>query len=402
MSEQLNLAIDPGEIEQWVYREKIKMLYSNQRQSWLLSIIVAFVVAYLAFEAEFILAGLAWIMMFVTVTLIRTRNTHQFLKADVSLDEYPFWYKRFFRYTALVGIAWGVGALIIGPQLDQTSQVFLLLVLIGVTGAAIPLLGISMPTLLAFQVPAVVPYIILVSWTLEGKGVLLLIIFTIYMLVIALATRRVESGISESLHMRYKMEKIADSLSATNQELQDANEKLETMTLEDPLTGLNNRRFFEMQLEKEWKRAARENESITLLVVDIDYFKIYNDTYGHAEGDVCLQRVASILKKSLNRPGDVIARVGGEEFVALLPNIDEEGALTVAHTMQENLHQGALVHGTSPLSDYVTVSIGIATARSDDEVTSLGLFKAADKALYRAKAKGRNQIVVGEVEIIGA
>ncbi|MCW9013410.1 MAG: GGDEF domain-containing protein [Gammaproteobacteria bacterium] len=402
MDKELHLDQGSDEIEQWVYREKIKMLYNNQRQSWLLSIIVAFVVAYLAYESDNRLTGIVWLLLFIAITLLRTRNTHRFLKSDVRLEEYGRWCKRFFWYSLAAGVSWGVGALLIGSQLDPLSQVFLLLILIGVTAAAIPLLGIYQPILLAFQVPAVVPYILLVSMTLEGKGLLLLIIFAIYMLVIVLATQRVESGMSSSLHMRYKMEQIADSLSVTNQELQDANEKLETLTLEDPLTGLNNRRYFEMQLEKEWKRAERKKESITLLVVDIDYFKIFNDSYGHAEGDECLQQVAHILKKSLHRPSDIIARIGGEEFVALLPGIDAAGALTVAQTMQENLQQAALVHGTSPVSDYVTVSIGIAAANPGDEVTSLGLFKAADKALYRGKAKGRNQIVVGEVEMLGA
>jgi len=193
---------------------------------------------------------------------------------------------------------------------------------------------------------------------------------------------------------------MTDFLQESNQELQDENEKLEHMTLEDPLTQLYNRRYFEMHLEKEWRRAVREKLTLTLIVVDVDYFKLFNDTYGHAEGDECLKTIAEELKRSLHRPSDVIARIGGEEFVALLPEIDEQGALTVAKAMQDKLKKAAIVHATSPVSDYVTVSIGIASAVPGEGVTALGLFKAADKALYKAKTKGRNQLVVGEPDVV--
>ena len=212
--------------------------------------------------------------------------------------------------------------------------------------------------------------------------------------------KRVETNIVKSLRVQYRMEKMADFLRESNQDLQNENEKLEHMTLEDPLTQLYNRRYFEMHLEKEWRQALRDNKKITLIVIDVDYFKLFNDTYGHAEGDQCLKLIAFQLKQSLHRPGDIIARIGGEEFVALLPDIDERGALTVVENMQNNLKDAFIVHAASPVNDFVTVSIGIASAFPFDGVTALGLFKAADKALYKAKTKGRNQLVIGEPDVI--
>jgi len=272
-------------------------------------------------------------------------------------------------------------------------------VLIGVCAAAVPLLGVMRHVMLGFQLPVVMPCLVYLVITMEGKALILILVFVMYILGVVVAMTRVEKTISDSLEIQYKMEKMTDSLQESNRELQTENEKLEHLTLIDELTQLYNRRYFEMQLEKEWKRKARKNDRLTLLVMDIDYFKLYNDTYGHAEGDVCLQSVAKVLRESLQRPNDIVARIGGEEFVALLPNIDEEGALIVAKAIQKNLIKVGLVHATSPVCDSVTVSIGIASTYSGRDASALSLFKAADKALYKAKNKGRNQIVVGEIDV---
>jgi len=279
------------------------------------------------------------------------------------------------------------------------TQVIVLCVLIGVCAAAVPLLGVMRHVMLGFQLPVVMPCLVYLVITMEGKALILILVFVMYILGVVVAMTRVEKTISDSLEIQYKMEKMTDSLQESNRELQTENEKLEHLTLIDELTQLYNRRYFEMQLEKEWKRKARKNDRLTLLVMDIDYFKLYNDTYGHAEGDVCLQSVAKVLRESLQRPNDIVARIGGEEFVALLPNIDEEGALIVAKAIQKNLIKVGLVHATSPVCDSVTVSIGIASTYSGRDASALSLFKAADKALYKAKNKGRNQIVVGEIDV---
>jgi len=173
------------------------------------------------------------------------------------------------------------------------------------------------------------------------------------------------------------------------------------MTLEDTLTELHNRRYFEKQLEAKWKHDVWENKELTLMIIDIDYFKLYNDTYGHAEGDVCLKRVAKVLKSSLRRPTDIIARIGGEEFVVMLPGAGVNVALKIAQQMQDELSLTDLVHESSPLDKNVTVSVGIASVILDRNTTSLGLFKAADKALYQAKANGRNQTAVGGDRLSG-
>ncbi|MCW8933097.1 MAG: GGDEF domain-containing protein [Gammaproteobacteria bacterium] len=393
-------ATEPG-IEQWMFREKVIMLYQNQTQSWLVSIFASAILAYLSLESNNGVAGFSWWAVFVAITLFRTWNTRRFChfyKAG-QVDDIRHWYNRFYVSTVMAGIAWGAGGFIIGIPLDAISQVFIFIVLIGVGAAAIPLLGVMQRIMLCFQAVSTIPYAIYISIMLGDRGTILLYMFVLYSIGVVASMRRMDLNLTESMKLQYENSQMVNTLSESNQQLQNANEKLETLTLEDALTGLHNRRYFEMQLEFEWKRESREKKVLTLMVIDIDYFKLYNDTYGHAEGDVCLKRVSHILESSLHRSTDVIARIGGEEFVVMLPNINIDGALTLAKQMQQQLHQAGLTHATSPLGDNVTVSIGIASVIPDDNATALGLFKAADKALYKAKTKGRNQVVIGEMDL---
>jgi diguanylate cyclase (GGDEF)-like protein len=171
---------------------------------------------------------------------------------------------------------------------------------------------------------------------------------------------------------------------------------LEKLSKQDSLTDIPNRRNFEERLDREWSRASRNGQPLTLVMMDIDHFKNYNDHYGHGAGDECLRRVARILKKSLSRPMDVVARYGGEEFVALLPDTDEAGARHVAEQLRAAIEAAAIPHGHSATAPVVTLSVGVAThSRSNAKNNAKQLQQAADQALYRAKGQGRNQVQTG-------
>ncbi len=161
----------------------------------------------------------------------------------------------------------------------------------------------------------------------------------------------------------------------------------------DALTNIPNRRSFEEHLSREWARAARKGLSLSVAMMDIDHFKLYNDHYGHGAGDDCLRLVARTLKKTLTRPTDIIARYGGEEFVALLPDTDAKGALHIGEQMRAAVEAAAIAHGYSPTAPVVTLSIGVATQiRKGSKDAARPLIDAADAALYQAKAFGRNQV----------
>lgn len=162
----------------------------------------------------------------------------------------------------------------------------------------------------------------------------------------------------------------------------------------DGLTQIANRRRFDQAFKIETKRVRRSGSYLSVLMVDIDYFKNYNDTYGHLQGDVCLRKVAQIMKASLNRPGDMVTRWGGEEFAILLPDTDKEGAILIAEKLRKAVADLAIVHETSLVDKVVTVSIGVATSDPADYTSYEKLLEQSDHALYKAKETGRNRISV--------
>ncbi len=179
--------------------------------------------------------------------------------------------------------------------------------------------------------------------------------------------------------------------------LSAANHRLAELADTDALTGLGNRRSFDRLLAQEWARAARNDGTLGLLLLDIDYFKNYNDRYGHQAGDVCLQRFGSAIRDTLRRPGDFAARYGGEEFAVILPQVDHNGALHVAEAIRRAIEQLAISQGNG--AGTVTCSIGVAVATVVSGTDPSVLITRADSALYAAKKTGRNRAHLWEREI---
>lgn len=177
-------------------------------------------------------------------------------------------------------------------------------------------------------------------------------------------------------------------------ELQEMNQKLAALSSTDSLTGVANRRCFDDVLAREWRRAARRNESLAVAMFDVDFFKLYNDRYGHPAGDECLRRVARALTAGMNRAGDLVARYGGEEFAFIAPGATVADAQRVAELVRRDLAALVLLHERSPFG-HVTISCGVAAMVPGKDCTPEQLVQAADQALYRAKAEGRNRVVAG-------
>ncbi len=172
-------------------------------------------------------------------------------------------------------------------------------------------------------------------------------------------------------------------------DLKIANEKLERMALSDGLTGIANRRLFDQTLQAEWLRGARSGKPLGLLMIDIDHFKLYNDHYGHAGGDECLRRVAQALAGCSRRAGDIVSRFGGEEFAILLPGADSAAASRVAQACLDAIRDEQIVHATSSVGSWLSVSVGVASVEVNAARPALSLIERADAALYRAKHLGR-------------
>ena len=204
----------------------------------------------------------------------------------------------------------------------------------------------------------------------------------------------------EKLQMLNEAKKTNEELKesiAKHQELEKSlrasNKQLELLSALDGLTGIANRRTFEKFLEREWKSSMRHTQPVTAIMMDIDFFKLYNDTYGHQAGDDCLKKVARTIEKSLRRPGDLVARYGGEEFVAILSDTSQKGAFSLAEKVRASVEALEIPHQASPVNKFVTISLGVASRVPERGDASSILISEADQSLYKAKQEGRNRVM---------
>ncbi len=196
---------------------------------------------------------------------------------------------------------------------------------------------------------------------------------------------------SRSFLAQRQRDEAYDALREMQKELEVKNAELERLSSQDGLTGIANRRRFDEFVTKEWMRGAREGQTLSLILIDIDHFKPYNDNYGHQGGDDCLRKVAAALASAVRRSGDLVARYGGEEFVVVMPGTDAEGAANIADSLRAKIEALNLPHEFSGTADHITISLGVATMVPEADKKAEDLIEAADRALYEAKESGRNR-----------
>ena len=203
---------------------------------------------------------------------------------------------------------------------------------------------------------------------------------------------KAENWAAEFAPLASALDDMARKLSAREREFRSTNQHLEALASIDSLSGLANRRSFDARLEAEWQRAATLERSLSLLMIDVDHFKLFNDQYGHLEGDSCLRLVGQVLTSTIEGDIDFVARYGGEEFVALLPDTGSERALKIAEGLRSAVEDRRITNLPAP-TGYITVSIGIASMRPRSGESCQSLIEAADAVLYEAKHRGRNTVV---------
>lgn len=206
-------------------------------------------------------------------------------------------------------------------------------------------------------------------------------------------TRALEAGAVDFITKPFNVAVVRARV-RTHLTLKRQSDSMRELTLTDALTGIANRRSFNDAIENEWRRCARSSTPLSVIMIDIDHFKLYNDAYGHQAGDACLQQVADTMLQCAGRTPDLLARYGGEEFVILLPQVDAAGAATVAERILASVRALAIPHRMSSAGDTVTVSLGVATLMPDQGADHEALVRCADNALYRAKKDGRNRFRV--------
>ncbi len=211
---------------------------------------------------------------------------------------------------------------------------------------------------------------------------------------------RLQADLATQVRLRSEITQAKEALEETvkrrTAELQAANAQLENLSTTDSLTGLANRRRFDSYWAEEWCRAQRQATPLAVIMLDVDHFKLYNDSYGHQQGDVCLQRVGQVLHASVRRASELAARYGGEEFVVVLPGASSQQALETAQSILTALRAEQLPHASSPVAEVITVSLGVASGIPGKAESQERLLKAADDALYEAKSRSRNCVVVSQ------
>ncbi|MDD2463288.1 MAG: diguanylate cyclase [Desulfobulbus sp.] len=217
-------------------------------------------------------------------------------------------------------------------------------------------------------------------------------------------SRRIDMAREDEIgKLAHSLDTMVQTIDVQTSELQLANEQLIILSVQDGLTGIANRRMFDRYLNKEWRRAMREQVPLALILLDVDFFKKYNDTYGHQQGDRCLIAVAETMQKIIRRPADLAARYGGEEFAIILPNTHQEGAMLIAERVREGLQTLEIPHSGSDVSAHVSISLGVATtvpqANTDVTVAIDTFVETADRGLYQAKLQGRNRTVCAEFPV---
>ena len=329
---------------------------------------------------------LAWSGMLIAVTGARFLTLRAFRNAAPrSESDHAFWTRRFLAGACAAGVVWGLSGILLFHPSSFPHQVVLAFVLGGMVAGAVPLLSSVRRAYGCFAIPVVLP----ISIRMMMVGDRMHFVMGLMMVIFGLAML----ATSAQVHRLFRdSEKLRRELFSSI----EVEQALEYLVRLDSLTGIPNRRLFEEELSKEWARAKRDHAPLSLIMVDIDHFKEYNDLYGHPAGDLCLVDVAQAMHHALSRPGDVVARIGGEEFAFLLPQTDLSGAIAVAEQIRERILALNLPHEASPVASHVTLSFGVSSSELDSASSPAELIRTSDIALYEAKRCGRNQIVAAQ------
>jgi len=356
-----------------VARESLAILYQGMPNALLGHLLIS---SFLVFALWPVIASqqlLIWSAMVWAMAGIRGYNAYKFFKRwpEVSQEEMPVWRRNLVGMTILQMSVWGSATFLIWPA-ELPYKAVLVAVIAGVIAAGGVMLAVHRSSFWVYCLPIAVPTIfalLLDGGRLELIMAVMLLLFSGMMLF---SVNRLTSIFLEGLEVRFKMQALSRI---------------------DSLTDLPNRRSFDESFSDAWHQSVRAGQSLGLLLLDVDYFKKYNDSYGHPRGDVALRDLATVLRRVASRTTDLCARIGGEEFAVVVPTTDLEGAQLVARQIIEELKLEAIEHRASP-NGLLTVSIGIKVGVPLRGEKIEDFVDGADKALYRAKDAGRNRIEV--------
>lgn len=324
-----------------------------------------------------------WWAALAVLTLLRHNHARRVLRTGINEHNAAKLSAWFTAGAGVEGLMWGVSFLLVAYSIGGQAMVFMGCAVAGISVAALTTMSAGRFAFPVFLAGISVPVLLTMSTAVHGDGASVGAMVVLFGLNLALANLHLHAANTAEIHMQFEQR-------ATVKALAEANHRIEVMSRTDALTGLANRREFDDRLEIEWLRSERGGEPVGMVMLDIDWFKAFNDAGGHPAGDECLRRVAMAMRATVHRPSDLVARFGGEEFVVLLPGTSEAGALEVAEQIRSAIERLELARPDTRGS-VVTLSAGAASMIASQAEGSASLIEAADRAMYLAKSRGRNR-----------
>jgi len=368
-----------------------------------------------------------WFGLFCLICAARYYLIHRFKGTPAERRNYHTVLLLYLGGAALVGLLWAVLSIYVLETASLVEGVTVLLIAGGIVAGSIATNTVILPAFFAITLPAVLPVIVYLLMQDSAQMNLFGGFISIFTMFLSYSAWRLNKLFVKSLsyqfdnlqllkeleqekdqitrlysNLEYDLErrkKTEQQLKIEKQRAEELAESLMAISTLDGLTGIPNRRHFDATLAKEWNRATRSQSPLSVIMCDIDFFKPYNDHYGHQKGDKCLMQIATILQENARRDGDIAARYGGEEFIIILPATSLENAHEIAEQMRIAIENLGIPHRYSETNNVVTASFGVATTVPVPEQRPGTLVARADKALYRAKLEGRNRVVDMEPEL---
>lgn len=372
-----------SDILQQVRIEKTGLLYRENRQGLLMSLLVATLISGMLMTQIGFVKPLIWWLLMSGILLTRMVifvNVQTRIK--LTPDNVQYWKKVFVLGAAMYGLAWGIGVPYFSSMVSFELMLLCVMVVISLCVGAIPYLFYSLSAVNAYLFTILAPitiWLFMQGGLTEAMAGLTCAVFATSTYLMA---RKLNLLMSNTMRLQLENASLSN-------ELIRANYELKALSSTDPLSGIANRRAFEKDFEKTLGQCRRDEQQISVLMMDIDHFKQFNDSYGHLAGDKIIRLVAQTLKRELKRPTDMVARYGGEEFIVMLPGTDAEGAMLVAENMRLAIEKQDVADIAAP-GVALTISVGVTAIAARSAEALLDYVRCADHALYQAKDAGRN------------
>lgn len=375
-----------------VFIEQVVLLYVKPPVRTLVHFIPAIIIYWLVREYIHQTMGLIWLALMTVITVLRYIDISLTRSKLHTIIDYKVLEKRFATGCIMIGTSYGVGLFLFLPQLPQLNQIAVLSMIVAIIPVALVSFSTNKLSFLLYFLPALGLPIFQCLLLADLFHIYAALFGIVYLYVVITLFDWQYDVLADAINLRLTNHELVISLTNINKQQEALNKRLEAISTVDSLTNLANRRYFDDALQRELLRAQRAKTSISLIMLDIDFFKQYNDEYGHLAGDNCMRLISTVLQENVKRPGDMAARYGGEEFCIIMPDTDQQGAIKLAEQIKKEVESLKIPHVKSGIADHVTVSMGTATTVPGPHFTPNTLINAADKALYTAKKDGRNLI----------